>query len=299
MPTEHMGGNVPKRLMKPDMLDMLEKAGWPMEGLDMLEKAGWPMEINFFWPGERLSFFPRSGISASGPPASSAGCPDYRWDALLLFPEKWRCLWCLAVRPRRSGIAWSVSGSACSGRRSGSACSGHRSGSAWSVSRMQCVDKCRTACMCCCFGMSLSQFCASSSSHCDEMPRLYHSSLRPGRELFGAAVWILEDLNGRCGVLACSVWGFRPKRRKRSKLRPKFWTVRVRCVRHVVHDDARRNVIKRSELRAWTETNQRRAEDSESLMVERGAINHVLAGLPVGVPEGAEPVRERERERER
>ena len=36
--------------------------------------------------------------------------------------------------------------------------------------------------------------------------------------------------------------------------------------------------------------NQRRAEDSESLMIERGAINHVLAGLPVGVPEGAEPV---------
>ena len=52
MPTGHMGGNVPKRLMKPDMLDMLEKAGWPMEMLDMLEKAGWPMEIKFFWPGE-------------------------------------------------------------------------------------------------------------------------------------------------------------------------------------------------------------------------------------------------------
>ena len=65
-------------------------------------------------------------------------------------------------------------------------------------------------------------------------------------------------------------------------------------MRHVVHDDTRRNVIKRSELRAWTEMNQRRAEDSESLMVERGAINHVLAGLPVGVPEGADPVRERE-----
>ena len=176
-----------------------------------------------------------------------------------------------------------------------------RSGSAWSVSRMQRVDKCRTACMFCCFGTLLPQFCASSSSHCDEMPRLDHSSLRPGRELFGAAVWILEDLNGQCGMLACSVWGLlrrlcrRPKRRKRSKLRPKFWTVRVRCMRHVVHDDTRRNVIKRSELRAWTEINQRRAEDSESLMVERGAINHVLAGLPVGVPEGAEPVRERER----
>ena len=285
MPTGHMDENVPKRLMKPDMLDMLEKAGWLME-------------MRSFWPKKGLSFFPRSGISASGPPASSAGCPDYRGDALLFFPEKWRCLWCLAVRPRRSSIVWSVSGSACSGRRSGiawsvsgSACSGRRSGSAWSVSRMQCVDKCRTACMFCCFGMSLPQFCASGSSHCDEMPRLYHSSLRPGRELFGAAVWILEDLNGRCGMLACSVWGLlcrlcrRPKRRKRSKLRPKFWTVRVRCVR---------NVIKRSELRAWTEINQRRAEDSESLMVERGAINHVLAGLPVGVPEGAEPVRERE-----
>ena len=127
--------------------------------------------------------------------------------------------------------------------------------------------------------------------------------MRPGRELFGAAVWILEDLNGRCGMLACSVWGLlrrlcrRPKRRKRSKLRPKFWTVRVRCMRHVVHDDTRRNVIKSSELRAWTEINQRRAEDSESLMVERGAINHVLAGLPGGVPEGAGPVRERERDR--
>ena len=58
MPTGHLGGNVPKRLMKPDMLDMLEKAGWPMEMLDMLKKAGWPMEIKFFWPGERLSFFP-------------------------------------------------------------------------------------------------------------------------------------------------------------------------------------------------------------------------------------------------
>ena len=70
-------------------------------------------------------------------------------------------------------------------------------------------------------------------------------------------------------------------------------------MRHVVHDDTRRNFIKRSELRVWTEINQRRAEDSESLMVERGAFNHVLAGLPVGVPEGAEPVRERERERDR
>ena len=138
MPTGHMDENVPKRLMK-------------LEMLDMLKKAGWPMEMKSFWPGERLSFFPRSGMSASGPPASSAGCPDYRGDALLFFPEKWRCLWCLAVRPRRSGIAWSVSGSACSGRRSGSA---------WSVSRMQCVDKCRTACMFCCFGMSLPQFCA-------------------------------------------------------------------------------------------------------------------------------------------
>ena len=82
MPTGHMDENVPKRLMK-------------LEMLDMLKKAGWPMEMRSFWPGERLSFFPRSGISASGPPASSAGCPDYRGDALLLFPEKWRCLWCL------------------------------------------------------------------------------------------------------------------------------------------------------------------------------------------------------------
>ena len=94
MPTGHMDENVPKRLMKLEMMDMLRKAGWPME---------------------MRSFFPRSGISASGPPVSSAGCPDYRGDGLLLFPEKWRCLWCLAVRPRRSGIAWSVSGSACSG----------------------------------------------------------------------------------------------------------------------------------------------------------------------------------------
>ena len=108
--------------------------------------------------------------------------------------------------------------------------------------------------MFCCFGMSLPQFCASGSSHCDEMPRLDHSSLGPRRELFGVAVWILEDLNGRCWMLACSVWGLlcrsrrRPKRRRRSKLLPKFWTLRVRCMRHVVHDDTRRNAIKRSEL---------------------------------------------------
>ena len=74
MPTGHMDENVPKRLMK-------------LEMLDMLKKAGWPMEMRSFWPGERLSFFPRSGISASGPPASNAGCPDYRGDALLFFPK--------------------------------------------------------------------------------------------------------------------------------------------------------------------------------------------------------------------
>ena len=64
MPHGHMNENGPKRLMK-------------LEMLDMLKKAGWPMEMRSFWPGEKLSFFPRSGISVSGPPASSAGCPDY------------------------------------------------------------------------------------------------------------------------------------------------------------------------------------------------------------------------------
>ena len=66
--------------------------------------------------------------------------------------------------------------------------------------------------------------------------------------------------------------------------------MRVRCVRHVVNDDTRRGVIKRSELRAWTELNQRRAENSDYLRFERGAVNHVLAGLPSGAPERAEPV---------
>ena len=227
MPKWHMDGKGLKRLMK-------------LEMLEMLERFGCPMEMRSLWPGERLSFFPLSGISASGPPASSAGCPDYRGDALLFLPGKWRCLWCLAARSRRSGVAWSVSGSTCLGRRSGiawsvsgsaclgrrsgiawsvsaSACSGRRSGSAWSVPRMQCVDECRTACMFCCFGVSLPQFCASSSSHCDEMPRLDHSSLKPGRELFGAAVWILEDLNGQCGMLACSVWGLLRRLCRRPK----------------------------------------------------------------------------------
>ena len=87
MPTPHMGGDVPKRLVKPDMLEIPEKAGWPMERLDMLEKAGRPMEIKFFWPGERLSFFPRSGISASGPPASSAGCPAIEGTRCSFFPK--------------------------------------------------------------------------------------------------------------------------------------------------------------------------------------------------------------------
>ena len=41
---------------------------------------------------------------------------------------------------------------------------------------------------------------------------------------------------------------------------------------HVVHDDSRRFVIKRSELRAWTERDQLRVEYSESLMVECGTV---------------------------
>ena len=164
-----------------------------------------------------------------------------------------------------------------------------------------CVTECRTACMLCCFGTSL-QCCVSGSSHCDEMSRLEkHSSLGPGRELFGGT---LEDLSGQCWMLACSVWGLlrrscrRPRRRRKSRRVPRFWTLRVRCVRHVVHDDSRRFVIKRSELRAWAERDQLRAEYSESLMVERGTVNHVLAGLPVGAPEGAELVGEDVRERE-
>ena len=86
---------------------------------------------------------------------------------------------------------------------------------------------------------------------------------------------------------------------------PRFRTLRVRCVRHVVNDDTRRGVIKRSELRAWTELNQRRAENSDFLrfgsreasVLQRGAVNHVLAGLPSGAPEGAEPVGESEVEK--
>ena len=103
MPKWYMDGKGPERLMK-------------LEMLEMLERFEWSMEMKPLWPEGRLSFFPRSGISASGPPASSAGCPDYRGHALLFFPGKWRCLWCLAAP---SGIAWSVSGSACSGCRSG------------------------------------------------------------------------------------------------------------------------------------------------------------------------------------
>ena len=42
-----------------DMLDVLEKAGWPREmrsfWLDMLEKAGWPMEMRSFWPKKGIS----------------------------------------------------------------------------------------------------------------------------------------------------------------------------------------------------------------------------------------------------
>ena len=65
MPKWHMDGKGPKRLMKLEMLETLER----------FER---PMEMRSLWPGERLFFFPRSGISASGPPASGAGCPDYR-----------------------------------------------------------------------------------------------------------------------------------------------------------------------------------------------------------------------------
>ena len=51
-----------------------------------------------------------------------------------------------------------------------------------------------------------------------------------------------------------------PKHRRKSRLLPRFRTLRVRCMRHVVNDDIRRGVIKRSELRAWTELNQRLSE---------------------------------------
>ena len=103
--------------------------------------------------------------------------------------------------------------------------------------------------------------------------------------------------------LACSVFRLlrkmrrSPRRRRKSRLLPRFRTLRVRCMRHVVNDDTRRGVIKRSELRAWTELNQRRAGNSDFLRFERGAVNHVLAGLPSGAPEGAEPVGESEVEK--
>ena len=136
------------------------------------------------------------------------------------------------------------------------------------------------------------------------------SSLEPGRELFGVAVWILEDLSGRCWMLACSVLRSlckrrrSPRRRRKSRLLPRFRTLRVRCVRHVVNEDTRGGVIQ-SELRAWTELNQRRAENSDFLrfrsgeasVLQRGAVNHVLAGLPSGALEGAEPVGESEVEK--
>ena len=199
-----------------------------------------------------------------------------------------------------SGSAWLVSGSAWSAKgRLGRLCS------AWSELCVFCLAECRMACMFCWLSMKL-QFYVSGSSHCDELPRLSLrklSSLEPGRELFGVAVWILEDLSGRCWMLACSVFRLlrkmrrSPRHRRKIRLLPRFRTLRVRCMRHVVNDDTRRGVIKRSELRAWTELNQRRAENSDFLRFERGAVNHVLAGLPSGAPEGAEPVRESEVEK--
>ena len=206
-----------------------------------------------------------------------------------------------------SGSAWLVSGSAwfvkgslsCGSGRLGRLCS------AWSELCVFCLAECRMACMFCWLSMKL-QFYVSGSSHCDELPRLSLrklSSLEPGRELFGVAVWILEDLSGRCWMLACSVFRLlrkmrrSPRHNRKSRLLPRFRTLRVRCVRRVVNDDTRRGVIKRSELRAWTELNQRRAENSDFLRFERGAVNHVLAGLPSGAPEGAEPVGESEVEK--
>ena len=206
-----------------------------------------------------------------------------------------------------TGSAWSVTGSAWSVCGSGRLCM------AWSELCVFCLAEFRMACMFCWLSMKL-QFCVSGSSHCDELPRSVLrklSSLEPGRELFGVAVWILEDLSGRCWMLACSVLRLlckrrrSPRRRRKSRLLPRFRTLRVRCVRHVVNDDTRRGVIKRSELRAWTELNQRRAENSDFLrfrsgeasVLQRGAVNHVLAGLPSGAPEGAEPVGESEVEK--
>ena len=177
--------------------------------------------------------------------------------------------------------------------------------SAWSELCVFCLAECRMACVFCWLSVKL-QFYVSGSSHCDELPRLSLrklSSLEPGRELFGVAVWILEDLSGRCWMLACSVFRLlrkmrrSPRHSRKSRLLPRFRTLRVRCMRRVVNDDTRRGVIKRSELRAWTELNQRRAENSDFLRFERGAVNHVLAGLPSGAPEGAEPVGESEVEK--
>ena len=211
-----------------------------------------------------------------------------------------------------AGSAWSVTGSAWSVTGSRSCCSG-RLCMAWSELCVFCLAEFRMACLFCWLRMKL-QFCMSGSSHCDELPRSVLrklSSLEPGRELFGVAVWILEDLSGRCWMLACSVLRLlckrrrSPRRRRKSRLLPRFRTLRVRCVRHVVNDDTRRSVIKRSELRAWTKLNQRRAENSDFLrfgsgeasLLQRGAVNHVLAGLPSGAPEGAEPVGESEVEK--
>ena len=203
-----------------------------------------------------------------------------------------------------TGSAWSVTGSAWSvtGSRS---CGSGRLCMAWSELCVFCLAEFRMACMFC--WLRKLQFCVSGSSHCDELPRSVLrklSSLEPGRELFGVAVWILEDLSGRCWMLACSVLRLLCKRRRSPRRRRKS-RLRVRCVRHVVNDDTRRGVIKRSELRAWTELNQRRAENSDFLrfrsgeasVLQRGAVNHVLAGLPSGAPEGAEPVGESEVEK--
>ena len=116
-----------------------------------------------------------------------------------------------------SGGTWLVSGSAWSVTGSRSAWSVTGSRSAWSVTGSRscgsvrmcrawselCVFCHRMACMFCWLSMKLLQFCVSGSSHCDELPRLTLrklSSLEPGRELFGVAVWILEDLSGRCWI---------------------------------------------------------------------------------------------------
>ena len=105
-----------------------------------------------------------------------------------------------------SSSAWSVTGSAWSvtGSRS---CGSGRLCMAWSELCVFCLAEFRMACVFCWLSMKL-QFCVSGSFHCDELPRSVLrklSSLEPGRELFGVAVWILEDLSGRCWMLACSV----------------------------------------------------------------------------------------------